>query len=105
MVVVPRTLEQAGFTYEDLLKTIDDYYTDCSMYLVGSNNNTVTFQNIVASEKLWKEIVKSYEKGDYESAYMNRILVEKHLNSAKATVTGEALADGSYLITHTITLQ
>ena len=105
VVVVPRTLEQAGFTYEDLLKTIDDYYTDCSMYLVGSNNNTVTFQNVVASEKLWKEIVKSYEKGDYESAYMNRILVEKHLNSAKATVTGEALADGSYLITHTITLQ
>lgn len=105
MVVVPRTLEQAGFAYEDLLKTKEDYYADCSKHLVDSKNNTITFQNVVANEKLWKEIVKSYEKGDYESAYMNRVLVEKHLSGAKASVTGEALADGSYLITHTVTFQ
>ena len=36
---------------------------------------------------------------------MNRVLVEKHLDGAKATITGEELADGSFLITHKIILQ
>lgn len=104
-VVVVRTLEQVGFKYEDLIRTIEDYYADCSMHLVDTNAKTVTFQNVVIDSKLWKQIMKGYEKGDYESAYMNRVLVEKHLDGAKATITGEELADGSFLITHKIILQ
>ena len=49
--------------------------------------------------------MNSYEKGNYENAYMNRLLAEKHLSGAKLTVTGEMLSDGSYLITHEVTLQ
>ena len=49
--------------------------------------------------------MKSYEKGDYENAYMNRLLAEKHLGGAKLKVTGEMLADGSYLIIHEVVLQ
>lgn len=104
-IVAVRTLEQVGFEYEDLIRTIEDYYTDCSKHLVETNAKTVTFRNVVYDSKLWNKIMKAYEKGDYESAYMNRVLVEKHLNGAKATISGEELADGSFLITHTITLQ
>lgn len=104
-VVVVRTLEQVGFEYNDLIKTIEEYYADCSKHLVETNAKTVTFQNVVYDVKLWKEIMKGYEKGNYESAYMNRILVEKHLSGAKATIVGEELADGSFLISHTIELQ
>lgn len=104
-VVVLRTLEQAGFEREDIIKNIDDYYVDCSKQLVAKNKNTITFKNVVAGEKLWNDIRKSYEKGSYKNAYMNRVLAEKHIGGAKLTVSGEALADGSYLLTHTITFQ
>lgn len=104
-IVVLRTLEQVGFEYEDLIRTIQDYYADCSQQLVKTNSKNVTFKNVVKDDKLWKEIMKSYEKGDYENAYMNRLLAEKHLGGAKLKVTGEMLVDGSYLITHEVTLQ
>lgn len=103
-VVVLRTLEQAGFQYEDLIRSIEDYYADCSQQLVKTNDKTVTFKNVVKDDKLWTEIMKSYEKGNYENAYMNRLLAEKHLSGAKLTVTGEMLADGSYLITHEVSI-
>lgn len=105
VVVVVRTLEQVGFEYNDLIRTIEDYYADCSQHLVATNAKNVIFQNVVYDVKLWKQIMKAYEKGDYEGAYMSRILAEKHLNGSKSTITGEELADGSVLITHTITLQ
>lgn len=104
-VVVLRTLEQTGFSYEDLIRSIEDYYADCSQQLVKTNNKTVTFKNVVKDDELWKDIMTSYEKGNYENAYMNRLLAEKHLSGAKLTVTGEMLADGSYLITHEVVLQ
>ena len=104
-VVVLRTLEQVGFEYEDLIRSIQDYYADCSQQLVKTNSKNVTFKNVVKDDKLWKEIMKSYEKGNYENAYMNRLLAEKHLSGAKLKVTGEMLADGSYLITHQVMLQ
>ncbi len=104
-VVVLRTLEQTGFSYEDLIRSIEDYYADCSQQLVKTNDKTVTFKNVVKDDDLWKDIMKSYEKGNYENAYMNRLLAEKHLSGAKLTVTGEMLADGSYLITHEVVLQ
>lgn len=104
-VIVLRTLEQTGFEYEDLLRSIKDYYADCSQQLVKTNNKAVTFKNVVADGELWADIMKSYQEGNYENAYMNRLLAEKHLSGAKMTVTGEALADGSYLITHEVVLQ
>lgn len=103
-VVGLRTLEQAGFEYEDLILSLEDYYADCSQQLVKTNNTTVTFQNVVKDDKLWLDIMKSYKDGDYENAYMSRLLVEKHQNGADTTVTGEMLADGSYLITHKVSI-
>lgn len=104
-VIVLRTLDQVGFVYEDLIRSIQDYYANCSQQLVKTNNKTISFKNVVYDEKLWSEIMKSYQDGSYENAYMNRLLAEKHLRGAKMTVTGEALADGSYLITHEVVLQ
>lgn len=104
-IVVLRTLNQVGFEYEDLIRSIQDYYADCSQQLVKANGKNVTFKNVVKDDKLWKEIMNSYEKGNYENAYMNRLLAEKHLSGAKLKVTGEMLADGSYLVTHEVMLQ
>lgn len=103
-VVGLRTLEQAGFKHEDLILSLEDYYADCSQQLVKTNNTTVTFQNVVKDDKLWLDIMESYKAGDYENAYMSRLLVEKHQNGADTTVTGEMLADGSYLITHKVSI-
>lgn len=104
-IVVLRTLEQVGFEYEDLIRSIQDYYADCSQQLVKTNRKNITFKNVVKDDKLWKEIMTSYEEGNYENAYMNRLLAEKHLSGAKLTVTGEMLSDGSYLITHEVSMQ
>lgn len=103
-VIVLRSLKDVGFAYEDLLWTIEDYYADCSMHLVEENKKQYTFKNVIADGELWEDIIKGYEDDDYLDAYMSRVLAEKHLSGSEVTVTGEMLSDGSYLLTHIITL-
>lgn len=99
------TLEQYGFDNSDVIMNIETYYRDCTEQILADGDDNIVFMNVVDNEKLWKEIAKSYEKGDYQSAYMNRILTEKHLSRDSVTITGELLADGSYLIRHQISLK
>lgn len=100
-----RTLEQCGFDNSDVIMNIETYYRDCIEHILSDNDNTVSFTNVVDNEALWKQIANSYDNEDYLAAYMDRILVEKHLNSCSVTVNGELLADGSYLIKHKIVLK
>ena len=104
VVTVMRSLESTGFEYEDLLWSAKEYYAECSSQLVGNTKKKFTFQCVVADGDIWEDIIKGYEDESYLSAYMNRVLAEKHLSGSDVTVTGEALSDGSYLLTHTITL-
>ncbi len=103
-VTVLRSLESTGFTYDDLLWTADEYYTDCSKRLIAENKKTYTFKNVVADKEVWEDIIEGYEEETYLGEYMDRVLAEKHLSGSDVTVTGEMLSDGSYLLTHTIRL-
>lgn len=104
VVIVLRSLEDAGFAYEDILWTTKDYYADCSQNLVAENKKQYTFKNVVADADLWEDIAKNYEDDGYMKSYMSRVLTEKHLSGCEVTVTGEPLSDGSILLTHTITI-
>lgn len=104
VVVALRSLEDAGFAYEDILWTLKDYYADCSMNLISENKKQYIFKNVVADADVWEDIVKNYEDDGYMKSYMSRVLAEKHLSGCDVTVTGEPLSDGSILLTHTITI-
>lgn len=84
---------------------IEDYYTDCAQAMMDDNDNSISFYNFVADEKLWKQIKKAYEKGEYSNAYMERALADKHKSTCNAKVTGQKLDDGTYIIRHVMILK
>lgn len=87
-----------------IINTIEDYYYDCEYILLASNDSHITFENTIINERLWNSIKRSYERGTYSTAYMNRVLAEKHLDNASITVTAQKLDNGTYRIQHDITL-
>lgn len=88
-----------------ILSSLQEYYTDCAQAMMDDNDNSISFYNVIANEKLWNEIKKAYEKGEYNGAYMNRVLADKHKTSCSATVTGQKLDDGTYLVRHVMILK
>ena len=102
--ITVRTVRNTG-NNDSILDDIDKYYRNCFDSMMKSNDTTVTFTNQIKDEKLWKKIEKAYEKGKHAEGYLNRVLAEKHLSSCTIDVSAQAQSDGTYLITHTATLQ
>lgn len=88
-----------------ILTTLQQYYTDCAQAMMDDDDNSISFTNVVANERMWRSIKRAYEKGEYNGAYMNRVLADKHKTVCTATVTAQKLADGTYLIRHVMTLR
>lgn len=88
-----------------IFTNIEDYFTDCAQAMMDDNDNSISFYNFVADEKLWNQIKKAYEKGDYSNAYMERVLADKHKSNCQAKVTGQKLDDGTYVIRHVMILK
>lgn len=99
-VVRLRTLAEAGFQKEQAINNIEDYYADCYNQMLADVDNSISFQNLIASEELWQEIYNAYENSRHEPGYINRVLDRKDVSACTLNVTGERLADGYYLIQH-----
>lgn len=98
-------LVRGNGTDTEILQTVEQYYLDCAQAMMADDDNSISFTNIVESEKLWNSIKKSYEKGEYNAGYMERVLADKHKSSCNATVTAEKLEDGTYLVRHIMTIK
>jgi hypothetical protein len=86
------------------IDSIGNYFNECFAAMIDNDNSSQSFNLTVVNKALWDEIYKAYDNGDCQEGYIDRYLVEKHKNSAKVTVTATPQSDGSYLLTHTATI-
>jgi hypothetical protein len=86
------------------IDSIGDYFNECFAAMIDNDNSSQSFSLTVVDKALWDEIYKAYDNGDCQEGYIDRYLVEKHKNSAKVTVTATPMSDGSYLLSHTVTI-
>lgn len=99
------TLKDFGFKEEDVITKSKDYYVNCAETLLATKKKSITFRNVVVDKELWEKIETEYKNGDYESAYMDRVIAEKHYNRCNMKVTAYPLDDGYYVIEHNITFK
>lgn len=97
-----RSLDEIGFSENDVLRSLQEYYDDCYNQLAAAGGS-LQFMNIVDSEDLWMECYRAYESDSYSSGYMDRVLEEMGAGGCEVDVEAESLRDGRVLLYHTIT--
>lgn len=96
-----RSLEDAGFSEEDVLFGIEEYYDDCYRQIMDANGSA-QFENIVDSEQLWLQCYQAYEDDSYSAGYMNQVLEQLQAGGCEVDVEAESLRDGRVLLHHSI---
>ncbi len=96
-----RSLEDAGFSEEDVLHGLEDYYSDCYRQIMDQNGSA-QFENIVDSEELWLSCYQAYEDNSYSAGYMDAVLEELQAEGCEVDIEAEILRDGRVLLKHKI---
>ena len=96
-----RGLEEAGFSEDDVLYNMEDYYEDCYRQIL-EQNGSAQFENIVDSEELWLRCYRAYEDDSYSAGYMDKVLEELQAAGCEVDIEAESLQDGRVLLQHSI---
>lgn len=96
-----RGLEEAGFSEDDVLYNMEDYYEDCYRQIL-EQNGSAQFENIVDSEELWLRCYRAYEDDSYSAGYMDKVLEELQAAGCEVDIEAESLRDGRVLLQHSI---
>lgn len=96
-----RSMEDAGFSEEDVIFSMEEYYEDCYDKIMAAGN-PAEFENIVDSEELWMRCYRAYENDSYSAEYMDRVLEELQAGGCEVDIEAESLKDGRVLLHHRI---
>lgn len=96
-----RSMEDAGFSEEDVIFRMEEYYEDCYDKIMAAGN-PAEFENVVDSEELWLRCYQAYEDESYSAEYMNRVLEELQAGGCEVDIEAESLRDGRVLLHHRI---
>ncbi len=98
-----RTLEDAGFTEQDILTDMGAYYTDCYDHIVQSGGN-IQFQNVIADVNLLYACLDAYDNEGFADGYAYQAISELGAVYIEVAVEAEELKDGRFLLYHTVVL-
>lgn len=94
-----------GELKDKVLTNIDDYYQDCYDQAMAGEGTTITFTDVVADQKLARQIYRAYQLGDYRDRFMLKVMEEKGFTQSTIDLSLQELKDGTYQLTHTIRAQ
>lgn len=99
-----RTLEEAGFTQDMVIGSLEDYYTDCATRIQEKGLGDYEFQNVIRDRSLYNELYLSYRNQEYKSAYAEKVMEQLGGQNFNLRITIEELSNGEFLITHHATI-
>lgn len=100
-----RTLEEVGFSQEDVLESLDAYYLDAYNQVIENGVGVFTFQNVIREDQVYEELLNVIENNTYNEGYVYDVHEELGTNLLAYLIYQERLQDGYILLTHEITLQ
>ncbi len=101
-----RSLSTVGFSEEDALKTLEDYYNDCYLKMLQGGKGNYTFWNVVSGTDLFELVYASYHNtGGYKQGYVDKAMALVGATNYRIDWDIEELEDGYYLISHRVVLQ
>lgn len=96
-----RTLEEVGFSEEQIIDSVDSYYKDCYRQLT-ERGGSCQFKNVVRSEDLWLKCYDGYMSDAYSAGYMDQVIAELGVQGCNVDIEAENLRDGFVLLHHNI---
>lgn len=96
-----RTLEETGFTKEQVLTDLESYYNDCYRQLI-EKGGSCQFDNVVENEQLWLKCYDAYTCDFYSAGYMDKVLSELKKQGCEVDIEAEPLESGEYILHHSI---
>ncbi len=97
-----RTLEDIGFTEQEVLTSLEDYYANCYDYIIRKGGST-QFPNVV-DENTMIALYDAYERKQYSGGYLERVIEELSADQGEFLIEYEELSGGRYLLDHTISI-
>jgi len=99
-----RTLEDTGFTPENVIGSLEDYYADCAKQLQENGLGNYEFQNVIQDRSLYNELYLSYRDQDYKSAYAENVMEQLGAQNFNLKMRIEELSNRELLLTHHVTM-
>lgn len=99
-----RTSAEAGFTEDEILHGMDEYYADCDARIVQHGMGDFSFANVIEGKELYEEWEDAYDRDEYKNGYMIDAMRKIGAKSCHIQLTIEELAQERYLITHELQL-
>lgn len=100
-----RSLEEAGFTKEQILFDLPSYHLDCYDQVLANGIGSYTFYNVIEGEGLLEDWYEDYRSENYRQAYMEDAMDAIGASSCEIRLSAEELQGGRYLITHQVYVQ
>lgn len=99
-----RSLEELGFTPENVLHSLEDYTADCYRIITEKGTGTYRFSNVIDGD-LWQDclyLLQSEER--YMHAYLAEAMIAVGASQYELSYTIELLKEGDCLVIHDISL-
>lgn len=100
-----RSLEEIGFTEEQVLYDLPAYHEDCYNQVVSQGLGSYTFYSVVEGEELLKDWYEDYRSENYRQEYMEDAMTQIGASSCEIRLSAEELMGGRYLLTHEVILR
>ncbi|MCM1126955.1 MAG: hypothetical protein NC429_10835 [Lachnospiraceae bacterium] len=100
-----RSLEEAGFSEEQVLYNLPDYHEDCYNQVVSKGLGSYAFYSVIEGEELLEAWYEDYRLENYRKEYMEEAMTQIGASSCEIRLSVEELKGGRYLITHEAVLR
>lgn len=95
------SLEKAGITEDQVLKTLKDYYADCRKRLEAAGKGEKQFDNVIP-QSLWSALDEAYNKGDHKKGYVDKALKKLGAQTFRIQLRVQSLGGGYCRVYHDV---
>lgn len=99
-----RSITDLGFTKENGVTTLEDYYNSCYRNLLSRGRGSYSFSILVAGKTLFDDVYGAFQTSDYRQGYMDSALSEIEGSYYRINWQIEALQDDYYLVTQEVAI-
>ncbi len=100
---VVRTLEEAGFTEQDILTSMENYYTNCYNQIMQSGQS-LQFQNVISDLNMLYACIDAYDGDAFAEGYAYQVISDLGAGYIEVAVHVEELSGGRFLLYHDVAL-
>lgn len=100
-----RSLEDIGLSEDDVVRSMDDYYTNCNAAISQNGVGSFTYVNVLDNEEMFRQWEKAYTTNEYKEKYLQSAMEEAGARQCQLSLEYEQLSDGRFVITHKYVLR